>query len=230
MAPVICAGCGMRGLDLCPGCRAALRRVARGDSKPTCPTPAPDMMPRAWALTEYAGTVRQVIVAHKDEGRVAMATELACLWRAALAGAVADDPVLASAIVNRRVLVIPIPSRPASLRERGRDPWREVLKVALAPEPRLQLNPILAVRRRVVDQAGLSASERIVNLTGAMGARGRPDLTGWLCVLADDVLTTGATLSEAARVVRGLGAVDLRAIVIAATVRNGSQRHHMNNP
>lgn len=76
-------------------------------------------------------------------------------------------------------------------------------------------------RRRVADQAGLSASDRAANLSGAM--RARFDLSGRRVIVLDDVITTGATLAEAARALREAGAEVSAAAVVAATARRISR-------
>lgn len=218
-APVSCAGCGLRGLALCPGCRAALRRLGRGVVAQARPGAAPPGMPLVWALTPYEQVVRRVIVAHKDGGRAALLPEIARLWRVALAGALVADPGLRRAAVACRLVVVPVPSSAASVRARGRDPWREVVAGALRDEPRVPVSRPLVVRRRVADQAGLDVTARAANLAGAMAPRSRIDVRRCVCVVADDVVTTGATVTEAARVLRAAGADEVRAVVIAATPR-----------
>jgi predicted amidophosphoribosyltransferase len=76
----------------------------------------------------------------------------------------------------------------------------------------------LGHQRRVADQAGLTAADRATNLSGAL--RVRQDLRGLRVVVVDDVITTGATLAEAARALRAAGAEVPAAAVIAATERH----------
>lgn len=77
-------------------------------------------------------------------------------------------------------------------------------------------------RRRVADQAGLTATDRVLNLTGAM--QSRLDLRGWRVIVVDDVITTGATLTEAARALREAGAEVPVCAVIAATQRRSGEK------
>lgn len=78
----------------------------------------------------------------------------------------------------------------------------------------------LAQVRRVADQSGLSADERMRNLAGALIAA--PLVRGRQVVLVDDVITTGASLVEAARAVEAAGGVVLAAATVAATPRRAS--------
>ncbi len=75
----------------------------------------------------------------------------------------------------------------------------------------------LTHHRRTADQAGLTATARAANLTGAL--QSRIDLSGLRVIVVDDVITTGATLAEAARALRAAGAEVPAAAVIAATQR-----------
>ncbi|WP_411573930.1 ComF family protein [Streptomyces fradiae] len=101
--------------------------------------------------------------------------------------------------------LVPVPSARRSVRARGHDAVRRVA-VAAARELRrtgieARVVPVLRQRRVVADQAGLDARQRYANLAGALevvpgGAR---LLAGARVVLVDDLMTTGATLNEAAR-------------------------------
>ncbi len=204
--PGSCAGCGLTGPELCPGCRADLARPPRLHT----PTPRPAGLPRLATAASYDGAVRAVLLAHKERGRLGLVRPLGL----ALAGAVrllADGPVV----------LIPVPSAPAVVRARGHDHARR-LAVRAAVELRKQGVPARAARgllpaREVVDQAGLTAGQRAANLRGALVARRSMD--GVRVVVVDDVVTTGATLVEAARALIAGGALVQGAAVVAATAR-----------
>ncbi|WP_046470741.1 ComF family protein, partial [Allosalinactinospora lopnorensis] len=76
--------------------------------------------------------------------------------------------------------------------------------------------PALCHRRHVADQAGLDRERRRANLAGALALRSRvgPALHGESIVVIDDVVTTGATLAEATRVLRNAGATVAGAAVL----------------
>lgn len=77
---------------------------------------------------------------------------------------------------------------------------------------------VLRQRRTVADQAGLSARQRAANVSGALTVV--PGAVRLLAaapvVLVDDLLTTGASLAEAARAVRAAGGKVVGAGVVAA--------------
>ena len=86
---------------------------------------------------------------------------------------------------------------------------------------RIHLAPALRHTRRVADQARLDRSARAANLAGAIevSRRWREVVRGATCLLVDDVVTTGATMAEAARALRTVGAEHVVAAAVAATPR-----------
>ncbi|WP_182876940.1 ComF family protein [Microbispora sp. H10670] len=144
--------------------------------------------------------------------------------------------------------LVPVPSARAAVRRRGHDPVRAVATAAVRELRGLGraavLAPLLRQRRRVADQAGLGSLERAANLSGAfevghraLGAlrpphSGTGPAVGFRVVLVDDVVTTGATLAEAARALRAAGVTPSAAVTIAATPRRvpyvaTRRKHHI---
>jgi predicted amidophosphoribosyltransferase len=84
--------------------------------------------------------------------------------------------------------------------------------------------PVLRLRRLVADQSGLGARLRSANLSGALevAVGGTRLLAGGRVVLVDDLMTTGASLVEAARAMRAAvtsgapGFMQVSAAVVAA--------------
>jgi predicted amidophosphoribosyltransferase len=112
------------------------------------------------------------------------------------------------------------------VRERGDTPITGLCRAAVAglaerPGPALRVAPALRHTRRVQDQAGLGTTERRGNLDGALSVipLWQNVVRGRRCLLVDDVVTTGATLAEAARALRAAGSADVVAASLAATQR-----------
>ncbi len=129
------------------------------------------------------------------------------------------DNLLASALLhslrgaqsqNKIDFLVPIPSRQSVVRKRGRQ-FIATLSRRIGETENLPTEEILTHIRRVRDQSNLDAKDRAVNLDGALISL--RFLSG-RAVLIDDLVTTGATLHEAARALRAKG-IDVAAAVTA---------------
>lgn len=221
-----CAGCGAPRARrrLCDGCREVLgRSVARRVS----PSPSPEGLPVVYAALAYADEARAALLAHKERGALPLAGPLGT----ALAGAVRAAAAPEHAAVATPLLLVPVPSARRAVAARGHDPVRRMALVAAAVLRRggrsARVLPMLRRRRAVADQAGLSADERAANLSGALetvpGGHRLPtarDASPPAVVLVDDLVTTGATLAEAARVVTARTGASPSAAVVAARGMN----------
>ena len=193
LLPVDCAGCGAPDRGVCDECLVAL---------------APDPSVRAvgsvrvWAGLRYELVGRRVILALKEEGRTDVARALARPLGAALDRALDDAP--------RSAEFAPVPTSRAAYRRRGYDPVRLLLRRAGYEGAR-----VLAPARASRDQKLLGVTDRAENRAGAFVATRRLD--GRTFVIVDDVLTTGATIADAARAIEAAGGVVAGAATLAYT-------------
>ena len=241
LLPTECAGCGRPDVGLCTGCVGALagplRRVEGRATRLDRMSRAP-VLP-VWSLAPYAGPVRPIVVAWKDRGR----RDLTSLLGALIALAAGEVAVALREALNLAretavsdlgpIAVVPVPSSAAARRRRGREPVPELARyvadgLTLAG---LEAEPValLAQRGGVRDQVGLSGRARAANLNRGVVVRadvlrrlrrdwGEPwrELRG-VCVLVDDIVTTGASLAAAEVALAREGLIPAGAITIAAT-------------
>jgi predicted amidophosphoribosyltransferase len=102
-----------------------------------------------------------------------------------------------------RPTLVPIPSTQKSNRKRGRDYLHDITS-RLGESSFHSVQSLLTHDRRILDQSGLSAVSRAENVKGAfrvLAHNARPRQV----ILVDDLLTTGATLREAARTLESAG-------------------------
>lgn len=214
-----CVGCGSPGRPVCPDCVAELPQEAR----PVWPDPVPVGLVQPWACAAYEGVPRALVLGLKERQLLGLVGPVAQMLARAVQGAALSGPVA----------LVPVPSRPATVRARGHDPtWAITARAAR----RLSVGGVdvvahrlLQLRPGVVDQAGLNAAERAANLTGSMCcgtarlrrlARLRDRVRVVVC---DDVLTTGATAREAQRALESVGLEVAGIAVVAATERRSAK-------
>lgn len=204
LLPVQCAACDEPDTVLCATCRRGLAPVPRRTTL------------RSGVSVEsglaFDGVAARVIRSLKEDGRTALARELAPALRE-VAGVWEADAF------------VPVPTSRAAYRRRG-------FRVAelVARRAGLHTERLLVPARRTADQRRLGVDGRRANVVRSMRAvaPSRVEVRGGAAttpaaprrvVVLDDVLTTGATLDEAVRALRAEGACVVGAVTIAATPR-----------
>jgi len=217
--PGACAGCGAERVRLrcgaCARCAAVLEAL-----RPfrTTPRPRPPGMPPCVAVGPYAGELRAALLAYKERGRHSLARPLGSL----LAAAVAE-----LAPKGAPVLLVPVPSTAAAIRERHGDHmarltahavrrlrhagWRADLSRLLRASPRPD-SASLSVAERA---AAAESSLRIRPARIVVPRRATPEKR--TLVVVDDIVTTGATLAAVTGRLREANVQVTGAAVLAAT-------------
>ena len=211
--PQDCLLCGAASDDapLCGPCRDELPALPQ--ACPVCAMPSslgeicgtclrhPPQFDITVAAWRYAYPVDRLVQALKFHGRLALASLFA--------------DVLAS-LVKRVDVVVPMPLHPARLTERG---FNQAAEIARHLTGKLGTGFALqgASRiRRTLPQTNLPLAERARNVRGAFACT--LDLTGARIAVVDDVMTTGATLGELAKVLKRSGAARVENWVVARTL------------
>lgn len=201
LLPSACASCDRSGPVLCDACSADLTAA---------PLERDVGGLRVVAAGPYAGSARPALLAHKERGRLRLARPLGGALAAAVTALDLPGPLL----------LVPVPSSRAAVRARGHDHGLRLAEAAArsltACGVPARAAPVLRQVRATADQAGLDAAARAANLAGALVCRRRP---AGPVVVVDDVVTTGATLAEAARALRAAGTDLAGGAVVAATAR-----------
>ncbi|HEX2484547.1 MAG TPA: ComF family protein [Myxococcota bacterium] len=223
--PPRCAGCSRALTErraLCTACDRALARIDRS-ACPACQDAAPAPGMRCEACASGSGVLDACCAAVWFEGAAASYVRRFKYAGPRLAGFDPGAEAVALALVREAAALVPgplpdalvpVPLHAARVRARGFTP-SAVLARSLA---RALGAPPLGALLRVRDtpsQTWLDRPGRRRNVAGAFApARAVPGCTVWL---VDDVVTTGATLGEAARVLREAGARRVAAVCVART-------------
>jgi predicted amidophosphoribosyltransferase len=206
--PVNCLTCGQPGSRWCPICAHTLPARRSVAELPVV------------AAGEYADGLRRAIITYKERHDLAVAPALARKLDDAVQCLL--DDVLEPDRDDVTVVLVPVPSSRSAARRRGGDHVRRLARAACRTAPTdvagrvLSVGTPLRLRGRVADSAGLGRADRRRNISHRMSAA-RPPGSAIVGVLVDDVVTTGATLREAARALSVAGWPVLGAAVLATT-------------
>jgi ComF family protein len=160
----------------------------------------------AYSFGEYDGALRELIHLFKYGGVAPLANTLGALLSRALPRDAAVD------------VIVPMPLH---WRRRWRRGFNQSELLARSVGQRTGVPVACAVRRRraTPPQAGLTRAERRDNVIGAFAVRDRGAVSGRRVLLIDDVLTTGATASACASVLKRCGARSVTVLTVARVDR-----------
>ena len=208
-----------------PLCEACVSRFAQPQHRcPSCALPLPHPARRCGAClkspppldlcltaTAYAWPWMDLIARYKFQQQAGWAGPLATLM---LSTPWADDTLDAAD------WVLPIPLSAQRLAERG---FNQSWLLARQLSPHKADAHLLLRTRDTPSQRTLPRAERLANLVGAFAVEPlrAAQLRGKKVVLIDDVMTSGASLHTAARVLREAGAAQVSALVLARTEAAG---------
>jgi ComF family protein len=227
MFPRHCAGCGgtvdrprghvcwdcfraieLREASLCDRCGLKIEGPVRHAFTCSACLDAPPGFDRARSAGRFGGVLREMMHQYKYGRATWLCADLTDLLQGC---------VLAHYAVEEADVVVPVPLHAQKQRERG---YNQAALLAVELGRRLGrpvVGDALARTRATQTQTRLHAAERRRNLHNAFAVRDPGWIRGRTALLVDDVMTTGATLSEAARTLKRAGAWR----VWAATVARG---------
>ncbi|MDQ5886180.1 MAG: competence protein ComFC [Patescibacteria group bacterium] len=211
IAPHNCLSCSYEGSLLCADCMSELGSLTpdrcfrcnrQSPSSKTCPAcRRVSTLNHVWIRSEYKGVPKELVQKLKFERAIAVADVIA----------EAMTKVLPTDIVE--CVLVPIPTATTRKRQRGYDQSvmiaRRISRLANLP---MQQH---LVRTGQTRQVGSKKVDRISQLAGAYRVVHGEKLSGKQVILVDDVLTTGATLESAARILREAGVKQVNALVFA---------------
>lgn len=161
---------------------------------------------RAWWLATYKSPYKELIYAMKYQRRRAFAREFGAHLEATLP------------YFSETTLVMPVPTASKRIRSRGYD-QAVLIASEFARQRKLQLVQEIA-RTTQVDQIGRNRIERFKQMEGSLALKGKINIKSASILLIDDVLTTGATLEAAAKLLRQNGAAHVDAAVITRRLKS----------
>jgi len=161
---------------------------------------------RAWAATLYTGPMTELIPRYKFHNKTAL--------RKTFTAAILKF-LDSYEIALKGDIITPVPLHPVRLRERG---YNQAALIAESLSETLMIpyaGKIIERSRHTPRQSELGQKERFTNITGAFRMNPSSELKGRHVLLVDDLLTTGATASEAARTLKDAGAAEVTVIALS---------------
>lgn len=217
--PITCLSCGQEGAFICSDCKSLLKKLEHQRCI-VCQKPTPFGLTHPGCLTPHGADglisfydyhdpkVAQILI----KGKYSFLPDVYKVLGKILANKIKSDcPYILNSIL------VPIPLHHSRKRWRGFN-QAEVLCHTIAKELNLETANVLRRNKITKTQKNLKKEERIKNIREAFILS--PNLQSFNlkslnCILVDDVTTTGATLQEAAKVLKRNGASRVICLTVA---------------
>ena len=192
------------GVKACDACRAKLPFLEPAAQSRTLPH-----IPRCVSPLRYEGEVRESLLRYKFGALPGYAQ----IYGEFLAKCIDENGIVCDSITW-------VPLSLARRRKRGYD-QAQLLAREIAKRSGLPCERLLSKLRNNPAQSGISdADARRKNVKGAYRALSPEKIRGKRILLVDDIVTTGATLSECASVLKAAGAAEVLAATVASAHRD----------
>lgn len=208
--PKRCLGCGTNGEVLCLLCLNKIPKARiYGEKNQIAVAIHP-------ALDYHDETLKKALWLFKYGGYASFAEMFGEIIYDKILEEIADINIFAK---NGKFIVIPIPISPAKLKKRGFNQSELIAKkiCELGDKELFVLkNDILVKTKETESQMSVRQKERrLKNLVGAFAVKNGVDLHGQNVIIIDDIITTGATINEATKVLKEVGAREIIAFTVA---------------
>ena len=190
--PVHCFGCKALGLEICSNCRRHWNSHFYIQNIEGL---------TVYSSIRYSPVAKSILLSAK-ENSIKLADELII---DALLNCLRRIPTS----ILRNAILMPIPGSKRAIRKRGRDFVLDLTQ-ELSLRSGVPIRTGMEIKRRVLDQSGLSAVDRHRNINGAFEYSG--EYFNGEILIVDDLVTTGSTLLEAKRALNSSGFTQVRAI------------------
>lgn len=217
--PISCLSCGVEGSFVCDECKSTLTKLEHqrcivcqkptpfAQTHPNCQTPhgADGLI----SFYDYHDDkVAKIIIG----GKYSFLPDTYKVLGTMIAKKLAEQ--YQNILISNNICIVPIPLASSRLRWRGFN-QAEILCQALSAELNLPIADVLIRHKITKTQKDLKKEDRLKNVDDAFKLASGADVHGKSLILVDDVTTTGATLQEAAKVLKRNGASQVICLTVA---------------